>query len=313
MSIKTNHEATSNYNEINNDYQGFRTINGNEEMVDYHEKTSHRIWLNDLNIDFPTHWHTALEIITPIDGNYELEIGGTRYTATPGDILVIPSGELHQIYAPNGGKRFIFMMNISAISKFKGFAGIGAILAHPLLINKEGYPLVYEDIYEILVQIRNEYFRNGEYTELIIQSLMINLLVKLGENRSNADELFPNVRLSKQKEYVERFNQILEYIDTHYMEDITLEDTAKMAGFSKFHFSRLFKQYTEFTFCDYLCYRRVKAAASMLAEPDYSVTEIAMNTGFPSISTFNRLFKSQMNCTPREYRTKMTSKRSNFS
>ena len=138
----------------------------------------------------------------------------------------------------------------------------------------------------------------------MIQSMILNLFVKLGENHNNADELFPNVKLGKQREYVSKFNQLLEFIDEHYMEELTLESMASMAGFSKFHFSRLFKQYTDFTFCDYLCYRRIKAASELLAHPELSITEVALNSGFPSISTFNRLFKQQLGCTPREYRSK---------
>ena len=96
----------------------------------------------------------------------------------------------------------------------------------------------------------------------------------------------------------------MDYIDEHYMEDLNLEDIAESIGFSKFHFSRLFKQYTNFTFCDYLCYRRIKVAEELLAMPDLSITEVALQAGFPSISTFNRLFKQHKNCTPSEYRSK---------
>lgn len=94
------------------------------------------------------------------------------------------------------------------------------------------------------------------------------------------------------------------YIDTHYTENLDLETVAKSVGFSKYHFSRLFKQYTNFTFGDYLCYRRIKAAEELLANPDLSITEVAIQAGFPSISTFNRLFKQHKNCTPSEYRSK---------
>ena len=81
-------------------------------------------------------------------------------------------------------------------------------------------------------------------------------------------------------------------------------DMASYAGFSKFHFSRLFKQYTKDTFTDYLNQRRIRAAEELLAAPppDTSITEIAMRCGFSSISTFNRLFKQLKNCTPGEFR-----------
>ena len=130
------------------------------------------------------------------------------------------------------------------------------------------------------------------------------MFVKFGYNHINSKNLFPNVRLHKQKEYVQKFNDLLDYIDNHYAEDLNLEDIADSIGFSKYHFSRLFKQYTNFTFCDYLCYRRIKAAEALLVQPELSITEVALQAGFPSISTFNRLFKQEKNCTPSEYRAK---------
>lgn len=260
--------------------------------------------MNEQTECFDAHWHSALEIINPVENYYDATINGEEFRINPGEILLIPPGEVHSLTAPDWGKRFIFIMNISLISKLKGFSGIQSILTKPLLINKENYPKIYEDIYQILLQIRNEYFNNNDFAELTIQSLLLNMFVKIGDNHNKADELFPNVRLYKQKEYVQKFNQALEYIDNHYMEDLTLDDVADIIGFSKYHFSRLFKQYTNYTFCDYVTYRRIKVAEDFLASPDYSITEVAMQAGFSSISTFNRLFKQQKGCTPSEYRTK---------
>ena len=306
MASSDKSKIAENYNIVNNDYLGLRHVEDSQELVSYYANTSHRIWLNDLTAKYDTHWHSALEIINPVENYYDAVVGGVEYRIQPGDIFIIPPRELHSLIAPPQGKRFIFIMNISAISMLKGYAGIQSILTHPLHITRDTYPLIYDDIYQILVQIRNEYYKNSEYAELSIHALLVNLLVKIGENHNNADELFPNVRLYKQKEYVQKFNQILEYIDDHYMEDISLEGVAYTAGFSKYHFSRLFKQYTDFTFCDYLCYRRIKAAEEFLAQPDLSITEVALQAGFPSISTFNRLFKQQKGITPSEFRSKRT-------
>lgn len=291
-------------NRINIDFAGYRKLAGTQELVEYHDNTSHRVWLNTQTDDFPTHWHQALEIVMPVENHLDVFSNGTHFDMQPGNILIIPPGELHEIKTPSSGQRFFFMLDISSITQLKGYVGIQTLMAHPILFTKDAYPLIYDDIYEILIQIRNEYFSNKEYSELAIQALILNLLIKIGENHNSADELFPNVKITKQKEYVQKFNQLLEYIDDHYMDDLSLEGIADMAGFSKFHFSRLFKQYTDFTFCDYLTYRRIKAATDLLAKPEFSITEVALNAGFPSISTFNRLFKQQIGCTPRDYRSK---------
>ncbi|MBA4687119.1 MAG: helix-turn-helix transcriptional regulator [Candidatus Galacturonibacter soehngenii] len=216
--------------------------------------------------------------------------------------ILIPPGETHQLIAPETGKRFIFLFDMSNIIKLKGFSGIQSLLNGCLYITKQTYPQIYEEVYQLLLQMRNEYFSNNDFRELAIYAQLVHLFVMLGRNRLSNTDIFPNVRIYKQKEYMQKFNSVLDYIDSHYMEELTLDDVASYSGFSKYHFTRLFKQYSDSTFYDYLSFKRIKAAESLLAEPNLSITEIALQAGFSSISTFNRIFKNQKNCTPSEYR-----------
>lgn len=289
---------------INSDFTGPRYFTIDQEEVEFHNATTIRIWFNEQSADFPSHRHTAMEILMPVENYYDVIVNDSSYHLLPGEILVIPPGELHELIAPNEGKRFVFLFDITLITKLKSFSGIQSLLAQPLYVTPETYPKIYNDIYQLLTQMCNEYFSQKEYSELIIYSLLINFFVKFAYNRINAEALFPKVQLDKQKEYIQKFNALMTYIDTHYTENLDLETVAKSVGFSKYHFSRLFKQYTNFTFGDYLCYRRIKAAEELLANPDLSITEVAIQAGFPSISTFNRLFKQHKNCTPSEYRSK---------
>ena len=95
---------------------------------------------------------------------------------------------------------------------------------------------------------------------------------------------------------------VFDYIEHYYMEDITLELVASKIGFSKFHFSRLFRQFTDTSFYDYHCLRRLKAAEILLLDPSLPITEVALQSGFSSISTFNRVFKKFKECTPTEFK-----------
>lgn len=302
INTTTANSAPVDYYSKNSDYTGKRNVSGGHEMVEYHENTHHRVWLNEANEDYDAHWHSALEMILPLENIYTVTAHGDTFVIQPGEILIVPPGELHELHAPTSGKRFIYIMNISPLTKLKGFARIASIMSHSLLISESTHPNIYPDVYDLLVQIRNEYFSNHEFAELTIQSLLLNLFVKLGENHSQQENIFTNAKPSKQKEYIQLFNDALEYIDNHYTEDISLDYIAGQTGFSKFHFSRLFKQYTGYNFSDYLCFRRIKEAEKKLENPDYSITDVAISSGFASISTFNRLFKQQKGCTPSEYR-----------
>ena len=114
--------------------------------------------------------------------------------------------------------------------------------------------------------------------------------------------LFTESTPVKRNEYFEKLNSVIDYIDNNYVYDITLEDAAALSGFSKFHFSRLFKEYMNCTFYDYLINQRIKATEVLLTDDRLSITDIALQAGFSSISTFNRTFKQKKGCTPGEYR-----------
>ena len=95
---------------------------------------------------------------------------------------------------------------------------------------------------------------------------------------------------------------ICDYISAHCAEDLTLDDIAGRAGFSKYHFSRLFKQFTGETFYKFLNTKRIAYAQNLLIDPGLSITEIAYLSGFNSISSFVRMFKALTAYTPTAYR-----------
>ena len=89
-------------------------------------------------------------------------------------------------------------------------------------------------------------------------------------------------------------------------ENLTLDDIANIAGFSKFHFTRLFKQFTNVSFYKFLNQKRIANAEKLLANPEYTITDVALNSGFSSLSSFIRMFKIIKNCTPTEFRSMYT-------
>lgn len=301
--IQTENEHLDYYT-ANKDWAGDRTVNNAQEIVQYHNNSTVRIWCNEQNSDYDPHWHSALEIIMPMENYYDVEVNQVRYHINPGEFLIIPPGKMHRLMAPDTGRRFILLFDISLIMSLKGSSSIQALMVQPVYAAKNSCPKIYHEVYQILLQITNEYFSENEYAELTIYSCLLNFFAKFIYNHIYEDELFPNVRPSRQKEYVKKFNDLLDYIDIHYAEDISLEKMADHIGFSKFHFSRLFKQYTNLTFNDYLNYRRLKAAEELLANPALPIIEVSLRAGYTSISTFNRLFKQVKQCTPSEYRSR---------
>ncbi len=130
---------------------------------------------------------------------------------------------------------------------------------------------------------------------------MIELFVFIGREYTQNKDLFV-VSEDKQKEYTEKFMYICDYVNLHCTENISLEMAADLAGFSKFHFTRLFKQFTGVSYYKYLNQRRIAMAENYLIDPSISITEAAIRSGFSSLSAFIRMFRIIKDCTPSEFR-----------
>jgi len=77
------------------DQDGTREISGTFEKVNYSEGASVLLWVNREYANYPLHWHSAVEIIMPLENSYTVSMNKTSYNLREGDILIIPPGELH--------------------------------------------------------------------------------------------------------------------------------------------------------------------------------------------------------------------------
>lgn len=100
----------------------------------------------------------------------------------------------------------------------------------------------------------------------------------------------------------DRFNQIQEFIGTHFDRDIPLEEVAGVASMSVPAFCRYFKKTTGKTFVTYLNNFRIVYACKLLADDHSTVQNVAFDSGFNSVSQFNRAFKKHTGKTATEYR-----------
>jgi AraC-like DNA-binding protein len=96
--------------------------------------------------------------------------------------------------------------------------------------------------------------------------------------------------------------RIREYIEGHLGENIELETLAGIAGLSKWHFARAFKQSVGTPPHFYLIQRRLERAQELLAETDLSLAQIALKSGFSNQSHFSRRFRMFVGVTPRSFR-----------
>ncbi|OYW73805.1 MAG: AraC family transcriptional regulator [Verrucomicrobia bacterium 12-59-8] len=95
-------------------------------------------------------------------------------------------------------------------------------------------------------------------------------------------------------------------VQTNSDDEISLGRVAKAVNVSAGYFSELFHQTTGLTFTEYVARVRVEKVKNLLANPRLQITTIAYDTGFKSLSQFNRVFKRVCGVNPREYREGLT-------
>lgn len=275
-------------------------LNGIHETVNYKDGANIRLYENDEFEEYPKHWHTCIEIIMPTAGPYRMTIDGIPYDLKEGDIIVICPGALHHLMACPG-ERLIFQAELVAPLPLKSIEMFLSLIYPAVLITPENSPAIYQDIHKRMLDIHREYKLAPPLYEAEIYAMVLEMIVRIRRDRSDLQRQIA-ARDSKQEEYIVKFTRICDYIAEHCCEDLTLEGVAEMTGFSKFHFTRLFKQFTNVSFYKFLNQKRIDHAASLLINPEVSVTEAALSAGYSSLSSFIRMFKIMKGCTPTEYR-----------
>ncbi len=276
-------------------------LNNDFETVEYEEKNYILLYDNDDNEEYPLHWHNEIEIIMPLKSNYVVEMCEKKYDIKENEIIIIPSGELHHIFA-KVGRRLIIQFDDSILGKHPLFAAVMRSISSPVLITPEYDAELHHIAKKGILDIFELYYSTSELAEVRIYEIFINILVTLRDFQLKKQFDCIESNHEKVNEYSKMFDKVFRYIDKNYMYDITLELLADFSGYSKYHFSRIFKQYSSVSYIDYLNEKRIKEAENMLLNDDVSITEIAVRSGFKSLATFNRAFKKLKHCTPSEFK-----------
>ncbi|WP_041138267.1 AraC family transcriptional regulator [Beduini massiliensis] len=104
-------------------------------------------------------------------------------------------------------------------------------------------------------------------------------------------------------EYQHRINKVQDYIEAHPFESFTLAELAHVAGFSKYHFHRIFKAVTHESLSQYVHRFKLEKATHLLGQrDDMSITDIAYHLGFTDSAVFSRSFKQMYKISPNDYR-----------
>lgn len=249
--------------------------------------------------DYPPHWHSDIEVIMPLEGSYAAGIDNRRYDMTPGDILVIPPGVIHELYAPDKGTRLIILISYSLSSNISNFFDAVQHFYPCLYVSALTHPFLQEELQALLRRIEEEHTQALPYHADMLISLCREFLVQLARH---SHEFIKPQSTRRYAKSVEGFLRVCNFIYTHCSEPLSIARLSEVAGYSKSHFLRMFKEFSNISCGEYIQVQRIAKARQLLADPEKSIADIVSEAGFGSVASFNRVFREQMNCTPTQYR-----------
>lgn len=139
----------------------------------------------------------------------------------------------------------------------------------------------------------------GFASRLVLDTLLQGFLVELLCELSTLSGATPNAPHSIAPR---RLQRVLDYIEANLADEIELDDLAGVAGSSRFHFSRAFRDATGFPPYRYLVHRRVDAAKTLLLQSSLPIEQVAAQCGFKSAAQFAVMFKQVFGTTPSRFR-----------
>lgn len=235
------------------------------------------------NISFPPHLHSHVEIIYVVDGEIVISINNKTKKMKKGEIAFSFPNDIHSYETSTVSKTILTIFSPNIIN---GYFGNKSDLTLEI-------PFYYcpNKIVEFLNVLLEEF--NATKNEFIIKGMLYSILGKM-------DSLFEFA--TKKYTYDSTIQLLLNYIASHFTENITLDSLSKALGFSKFYISRIFSKKIGYQFNEYINMLRINMAQSLLNDTPMSILNIAFECGFDSQRNFNRVFKNFTLLTPKEFR-----------
>lgn len=234
---------------------------------------------------YSTHIHKEVELFYVKEGKIKMTIGQNTKIMTPGMVSICFPNLPHSVENLGAVVSYPLIFDVSFASDYSNEL-YNMSPEYPFLDAEIGSKL--ESIFfniDTLVKAHNDSRMIKGYLYQLLGSILNNLVLT-GSISTNKDTC----------------ELLLDYINSHYTENITLNSISLALGYNKFYISHLFNDKLNLSFTEYLNNCRIEHSINLLNHSDYSITDICFLCGFNSIRTFYRTFERRFQCTPKQYK-----------
>lgn len=248
------------------------------------------------------------ELVIVLDGSAVHIVNNEEYPVKKGDVFVVSNDTIHGY---RGAKNFricniMYRHNEMFISlpDIAASAGYQALFVlEPSITKEQGFRNKlklnndnYKAVKFILDDMLNEYGKKSDCWKTMLIAQFVRLATMLSRLYTFDD--------GESEQDIINIAKAVSYIESHFNENILIDNLAKLSHYSKRHFIRIFNKKYNCSPKEYIIKLRINHACALLNSSDMTISEIAWKCGFYDINYFSRLFKKKIGISPSEYRGK---------
>ena len=244
------------------------------------------------------HWHNGLEILYLLEGSEDCYLGEEEcIRMKKGDFLVINSRVVHSVQCPRQCREMLIQIPYPMMKRFiPQIDGLEFVCEKITGKKQRMDTFLVESALSALAELHP--FRSPEET-LEFYSQIYHLLAVLVKDFSVS---VTSDKMEISEKYMERLGMITSYVKEHYMEEISLQEIARLVSLNPDYFTRFFKKYMGMTFLDYVNSVRMEHVVRDLQRTDLSVQKLLEIHGFTNYKLFMKMYKSRFESTPGKMR-----------
>lgn len=248
---------------------------------------------NTTNKNFYLHNHDFYEILFFLQGDSSYIIEGNTYKLNPYDLIIQRKNEMHRVYhnSVTTYERVILWIRPEFFEQFncKELEEEFLKQTHGSMNKIDAELCISSGLYDAFMRIQKYSNNFKEVNSPVVSAVIIEILYLINNAKLFSNDGNPDTTLKS----------VISYINSHYTDDISLDELAEQFFITKYHLCRIFKEGTGITVHNYITNKRLMRVRELKSE-GHNMGEAAMLAGFGNYSSFYRAYQKNYGFSPSE-------------